>query len=159
MKFDDATDITTSGFYRRPVDERFIWPTPGPREVPLHVPNEVASVYVDASIAENAGALRSASASYRTTAEEIVKQQGCVGRTLQEKIDDLGSHGVSADLVHDLHEARTMGNDTVHSGLQFSVEEIQDVATLLFEAMEELYTTPETHRLRAQERLQRRQTK
>jgi hypothetical protein len=52
-----------------------------------------------------------------------------------------------------------MGNDTVHHGLEYSIDEIQDVAVLLFEAMEELYTVPEEHRIRAQERLQRRQKK
>jgi uncharacterized protein YdbL (DUF1318 family) len=120
---------------------------------------DVANAYVDASKAENAGALRSASAMYRTTAEEITNQQGCVGKTLQEKINDLATHGVSSDLAQDLHEARTMGNDTVHHGLEYSIDEIQDVAVLLFEAMEELYTVPEEHRIRAQERLQRRQKK
>ncbi|MFD1545771.1 hypothetical protein [Nonomuraea guangzhouensis] len=46
------------------------------------------------------------------------------------------------ELIRDLHEARLLGNDAVHLGLVYSLEEVADVAEMLVEMTELLYVQP-----------------
>jgi hypothetical protein len=41
-----------------------------------------------------------------------------------------------------LHEARLLGNWSLHDGLQFSPEEIDDVAQIIADAVHQLYVQP-----------------
>lgn len=156
IEFEEAKGTTTSDLYRAPVADRFVWPVPVPRTVPEFVPKEIESFYSEASVAEAAGAYRGAAVLYRSTAEAIVNERGCTGRDLFAKINDLGGLGVPPDLVEDLHEARVLGDYSVHEGVAFSREEVEDVAALLYEAMEDLYTTPQRHSLNKESRAARR---
>jgi hypothetical protein len=54
----------------------------------------------------------------------------------------LGSIGVDSDIVRDLHEARLLGNWSLHQGVDFSDEEVDDVAELIAAACYELYEEP-----------------
>lgn len=54
---------------------------------------------------------------------------------------------IEGQLVDDfLHEARLLGNDSLHDGTVFSAEEVMDVAQLIVEAVTVLYVQPEQRR-------------
>jgi hypothetical protein len=59
---------------------------------------------------EAVGAFRAAAGMYRAAVEELCTDKQATGRNLLEKIDNLASQGVSAEIVADLHEARLLGN-------------------------------------------------
>jgi hypothetical protein len=145
VEFEEAIGTSTGDLYRSPTVDRFVWPTPSPRSAPEFTPDEVGSFYAEASVAEAAGALRAAGVLYRATAEAIVKEKGCSGKDLYAQINDLSRFDVPDDLIDDLHEARILGNDSIHDGIRFSIAEVDDVAALLHEAMEDIYTIPGRH--------------
>lgn len=82
---------------------------------------------------------------YRATVEELAKDQQATGGNLYEKIESLKGK-LSAELVEDLHEARMLGNDSIHAGLIYSAEEVEDVAKLIEEAVLVLDVQPEEKR-------------
>jgi hypothetical protein len=133
---------TNGGIVRDPVEVRLAWPKRAPRELPDAAPDEVRSLYREASIAEYAGALRGAAALYRAAVEELVGARQARGRNLREQIDALADQGVDADIVRDLHEARLTANWSLHQGTQFSAEEVADVAGLINDAVEILWVEP-----------------
>lgn len=135
-----------------------VWPERSPRELPAEAPTAVADLYREASVAENAGAMRGAAGLYRAVVEELVKDRGAVGKDLYQRIGSLQSMGVSADLVEDLHEARLLGNWSLHDGVVFSADEVADVAKLIEDAVEELYVQPARRLQMQQARAGRRQT-
>ncbi len=106
-------------------------------------PQEVRDLFSEGTRCQEAGALRAAAAMYRAAVEELCKDRGATGRNLKEKIADLTSKGVPADVVRDLDEARTLGNWSLHDGLAFSYEEVDDVASLIQEAVFIVYVQPE----------------
>jgi hypothetical protein len=57
-------------------------------------------------------------------------------------IDGLLKLGVDQDIVKNLHEARLMGNWSLHAGVTFAPEEVKDVALLIRDAVHELYAEP-----------------
>ncbi|MET7903857.1 DUF4145 domain-containing protein [Streptomyces sp. NPDC005355] len=93
---------------------------------------------------------------YRAAVEELCKDRGAAGRNLKEKIADLTHKGVPADVVRDLDEARTLGNWSLHDGLAFSYEEVDDVASLIQEAVFVVYVQPEQRAALSAARQQRR---
>ncbi|WP_240436938.1 DUF4145 domain-containing protein [Streptomyces sporangiiformans] len=113
-----------------------------PRELDMYVPEKIRSLYSEASQAEEAGALRAAAVMYRAAVEEICVDKGAQGANLKKKIEDLKNRGVSDDLVGDLDEARFLGNWSIHQGVEFSREEIADVAALIDDACFEIYVQP-----------------
>jgi Domain of unknown function (DUF4145) len=135
--FDDGEDA-----HRQPTEMRIVWPERAPRELPPEAPEALRSLYREASVCEHAGALRGAAVLYRASAEELVKDRGAGGKNLWEKIEGLGNQGVSADIVRDLHEARLLGNDSIHEGLSYDAREVADVAVLIADAVDELYVEP-----------------
>jgi hypothetical protein len=53
------------------------------------------------------------------------------------------------EIVRDLHDARLTGNWSLHDFLEFTPEEIEDLADLIREAVQVLYVEPaERRRLR-----------
>lgn len=133
-----------------------VWPGRTPRDLDPSCPAEVTSLYREASIAENAGALRAAGAMYRATVEELCTAQGANGRDLQERINDLVKRGVEQGVVDDLHEARLLGNWSLHEGLEFAGEEVADVADLIQEAVLAIYVQPAQRQAMRNARRQRR---
>ncbi|MFJ4633421.1 DUF4145 domain-containing protein [Streptomyces sp. NPDC088847] len=106
-------------------------------------PQEVRDLFSEGTRCQEAGALRAAAAMYRAAVEELCKERGATGRNLKEKIADLTKRGVPADVVRDLDEARTLGNWSLHDGLAFSYAEVDDVASLIQEAVFIVYVQPE----------------
>ena len=123
------------------VRRTMIVPAKPPRQLPEAAPAGVASLYEEASICEDAGALRAAGVLYRAATEEMVKDQGGTGRDLKAKINSLTPR-LDAEVLEDLHESRIVGNDSIHAGVQYAAEEIADVAELLWEAAFVLYEQP-----------------
>jgi hypothetical protein len=124
------------------VNSEQVWPYNPPRELQPEAPAAVQSLYREAALAESVGALRAAAVLYRAAVEEIADDRGAQGGNLKDRIDDLVAKGVDADLVGYLHEARTTGNWSIHEGIEFSPEEIGDVAMLIRHVVEVLYAQP-----------------
>jgi hypothetical protein len=131
-------------------DEEHVWrsmvsPHQSPRTLDESAPEGVRSLFAEASTCEKAKAYRAAGVMYRATVEELVKDQEAVGGRLYDKIESLKGR-LSDELVEDLHEARMLGNDSIHAGLTYSADEVEDVARLIEEAVLVLYVQPEQKR-------------
>ncbi|MEV6803186.1 DUF4145 domain-containing protein [Streptomyces sp. NPDC051132] len=123
-----------------------VWPERQPRELHTSAPNAVRDLFAEGARAEAAAAYRAAGAMYRATVEELCKALGAEGNNLASKINDLVNRGVTSEIVENLHEARFLGNWSLHDGLEFSAEEVADVADLIAEAVHILYVQPEERR-------------
>jgi hypothetical protein len=143
--------------FRPPREVRIMWPERAPRELAAGAPAAVRSLYREASRAEHANALRGAAALYRAAVEELVEDRQAQGRDLYHRIEALADQGVDQDIVNDLHEARLLGNWSLHEGLEFSAEEVADVAELINDAVEILYVQPGRRQAMREARAQRRQ--
>jgi hypothetical protein len=130
-------------------------PAQSPKSLPAAAPEGVRSLYEEASKCEAAGALRGAGVLYRAAVEELVKQQGGTGRDLNAKIESRRGTWPE-ELVDDLHEARMLGNDSIHAGITYSADEVEDVAGLIEEAVLLLYVQPEQKRAMKERRQVRR---
>jgi hypothetical protein len=147
---------TSDDQFHAPSNVALLWPVRAPRELPEAAREDIRSLFREASLAENAGALRGAAALYRATVEEIVDDFAAAGRNLYERIDSLRGRGVDEDIVRDLHEARLLGNWSLHEGLEFAANEVEDVARLIEDAVEILYVQPARRAEMRQARAQRR---
>lgn len=121
---------------------RRIWPPDEQRELQDAAPMDVRSLYTEASRCEAAQSYRAAGAMYRAAVERLCDNRGAIGRNLKDRINDLANQGVPQEIVTDLHEARLLGNWSLHDGLEFSADEVADVAELLTEAVHILYVQP-----------------
>jgi hypothetical protein len=124
------------------VRQQLVWPSPQPRRLDDAVPSAVRSLFAEGSMCELTGAYRAAAAMYRAAVEKLCDDQGAPKGKLYHRLEHLKSAGASADLVADLHEARALGNDSLHEGLEFAPEEVADVADLIEEAVTLLYVQP-----------------
>jgi hypothetical protein len=131
-------------------------PAESPRTLHESAPTEVRDLFAEASTCEKAKAFRAAGVMYRAAVEELVKEQGATGGTLWHKIESLKG-SLSDELVSDLHEARMLGNDSIHAGITYSAEEVADVAHLIEEAVLVLYVQPEEKRAMREARKARRE--
>lgn len=128
---------------------QLIYPSRAPRELSDHVPEAVRSLFREASECENVGALRGAAGLYRAAVEVLCDEQGAEGKTLYAKLEALKTKAIDDQIIADLHEARLLGNFSLHDGMTFTAEEVADVAELLIEATTALYVQPaERRRLR-----------
>lgn len=141
---------------RSAVEVRFVYPNSPPRNLPSEAPETVASLFREASVAENAGAMRGAAGLYRATVEALVNDRGVASGNLQNKIEELKKLDIDNDIVDDLHEARLLGNWSLHDGLEFTPDEIADVAHLVVDAVEQLYVEPARRQAMRQSRKDRR---
>ena len=131
-------------------DEERAWrsmvsPSESPRSLHDSAPEAMRSLFAEASTCEKAKAFRAAGVMYRAAVEELVKNQEATGGNLYDKIESLKGK-LADELVDDLHEARMLGNDSIHAGLTYSAEEVEDVAKLIEEAVLVLYVQPEQKR-------------
>lgn len=124
---------------------RMVSPAESPRKLHESAPEAVRSLFAEASTCEKAKALRAAAVMYRATVEELVKDQGADDWGLKDKIKNLKGK-LSDELIEDLHEARMLGDDSIHKGITYSAEEVEDVAKLIEEAVLVLYVQPEEKR-------------
>lgn len=120
-------------------------PHESPRTLHESAPAAARSLFAEASTCEKSKAFRAAGVMYRATVEELTKDQKASGGTLFDKIESLKGK-LSDELVQDLHEARMLGNDSIHAGITCSAEEVEDVAKLIEEAVLVLYVQPEQKR-------------
>lgn len=133
-----------SGAHYETVNLTRVYPEPNPkvRHISSDAPPSVREVFKEAALAEVSGAYRLAGVGYRSVVERIAKEKGAVGNSLYSKITSLGEQGVPGNIVDAFHEARVVGNDSVHDGLAYSREEIADIAELIGEAIFVLYVQP-----------------
>lgn len=127
-------------------------PTPGARTLDPNAPVNIGEAYAEASQCQVIGAMRAAGAMYRMALELICDEKGiprngnnAAGKTysrLVNRVGDLESKGLPHDLTTDLHEVRLVGNDSVHEGIGFSVDELDDIAGMIEEAVEVLWVQP-----------------
>lgn len=126
-----------------------IHPKPQPRALHAAIPLPVRSLFAEGSLCEEYGLLRGAAGLYRAAVEAMCDDLGAEGPNLYARIGALGAKGVDAGLIENLHQARTLGNYSLHEGIEFSAEEVADVAELIEEAFVLLYVQPhERARLR-----------
>ncbi|MCK6089910.1 MAG: hypothetical protein DI613_18615 [Kocuria rhizophila] len=125
----------------RLLSRTLVYPLAAARQLPAEAPEQMRSLYREASLCESAGAPRAAGVLYRAATEEMVKDQGGTGRDLKAKINSLAPR-VDGELLQDLHESRVVGNDSIHEAVQYAAEEIADIAELLREAAVILYEQP-----------------
>jgi hypothetical protein len=124
-----------------------VFPAPTPRELNPAVPEEVRSLFHEAAVSEVHGALRAAAVMYRSSVEAMCKDLDVSGRDVFTKIEALIDKGLDRTVVDDLHEARMLGNDSIHDGLAYSADEVADVAGLIEEAFNVLYVQPAERRV------------
>lgn len=130
-------------------------PAESPRKLHESAPKAVRSLFEEASTCEKAKAFRAAGVMYRAAVEELVKDQGADDWGLKDKIKSLKGK-LSEELIEDLHEARMLGDDSIHKGITYSAEEVEDVAKLIEEAVLVLYVQPEEKRAMREARKTRR---
>ncbi len=135
------------------VEMWLLYPTEDARDVDQSVPDSVASLFSEASLVESAGAMRAAGVMYRAAAEAICVEQGATGSDLKKKIAAL-KH-VSPDIADHLDQARILGNTSIHSAIEYSADEVEDVAELLLEVLEVVYVQPAKRAAMAAARAQR----
>jgi Domain of unknown function (DUF4145) len=87
-----------------------------------------------------------------------VRDRQAQGANLESRIDALEAQGVDADIVRDLHEARLTGNWSLHEGVEFTAEEVADLAQLIEDAVELLYVQPAYRDAMRQARAERRRS-
>jgi hypothetical protein len=128
---------------------RLLLPKTSPRELSEEVPSSVRSLFREASVCEANGALRGAAGLYRAAVEALCDDQKVPAGSLAKRLDGLRAKAIDDQIVDDLHEARLLGNFSLHDGMEFSSAEVADVAELIIEATTALYVQPaERRRLR-----------
>ena len=129
-------------FEEQPSESWMVWPRVSGRSLPETVPEVVRSLHLEASQCSSVGALRGAAAMLRACVEEVCSEQQSTGRDLYHRIESLASAGLSQDIIEDLHEARLLGNWTLHDAVEFSADEVEDVAHLIADALYVIYVQP-----------------
>jgi uncharacterized protein YecE (DUF72 family) len=67
-------------------------------------------------------------------------------------ITGLAERGLPQDVVDAMHEARVVGNDSIHHNLEYAADEIADLAKLIEEAAQILYVQSAERKRMAQAR-------
>jgi hypothetical protein len=144
-------------------------PQSRPRRLPGDgIPDAVRSFYEEGGLAEAAGAPRAAAAMFRGAVESIcdalqiprtaVNKSGReYQRSLRERVDDLATKDIDDDVVSDMHEARLVGNDSLHDGLSYSEDELADIADLIADAVQLAFVQPAERRSMREARKARRE--
>lgn len=86
--------------------------------------------------------MRGAAGLYRAVVEVLAGDQGARTGSLYDKIEALRGRDVDVDIIDSLHEARLLGNWSLHDAVEFSPEEVEDVALLIADAIDQLYVLP-----------------
>jgi hypothetical protein len=139
--------------YKDKLPNRMLFPPPAaPKALSADTPTTISNAYTEASQCQAIGAMRAAGAMYRMALEFICDEQqipragknadGDSYHYLANRIGDLNSKGLPPDLVTYLHEVRLVGNDAVHQGIEYASDELDDIASLIEEAVEILWVQP-----------------
>ena len=128
------------------------------RPLSQDAPDKVRNLFLEAGRAEAVAAFRLAGVGYRSVVEEICKDRGAQGKHLHAMISDLTRLNMPQAVIDGFHEARMLGNDSVHDGLEYAPDEVADIASLIEEAALVLYVQPAERQRTATARLARRTT-
>jgi hypothetical protein len=140
-----------------PTEVRVLYPSVDTPKLPPEVPRRVASLWEEAAVCANAGALRGAAGCLRGAVEQIAKDHNAEGNDLHTKINELGTKtSLDADLIEGLHDTRLTGNWSLHDGIEFSADEVADLSGLVADAVEILYVQPAKRKAMAAQRAARR---
>ncbi|MFJ9668720.1 DUF4145 domain-containing protein [Streptomyces sp. NPDC101219] len=120
-----------------------VHPRQDARKLHEAAPAKMRDLFGEGARCEAVGALRAAAGMYRAAVEELCRDKQAAGNKLFDRIDGLSAQGVPPEIVADLHEARSLGNWSLHDGVSFSAEEVADVALLIEEAVTVVYVQPE----------------
>jgi hypothetical protein len=124
---------------QQPARTLVVYPAPTPRALDPSVPEKIRGLFEEAALCEVHGALRAAAVMYRAAVEEMCAHLGAAGNNLFDRIEALAGLGLDTTVVEDMHEARMLGNDSIHKGLVYAPDEVADVAELIEEALVVLF--------------------
>lgn len=120
-----------------------IYPRLEAQAVDHSVPEGIRELFTEGLRCLNIGAYRAAGGVLRAAVEMMCKDKKIEGKDLYQRINNLGRlNTVTRELIEDLHEARVLGNDSLHDALEYSEEEVRDVAQLVEEALIVIYVQP-----------------
>ncbi len=141
--------------YGQVVEAEQIFPRPEPRPLSSDIPPIVRSLVLEGAQCESHGLLRASAGMYRAAVEAMLTDLQVPAGRLFNRINKLVATRpeVDPDLADRLHEARALGNYSLHEGMEFSSEEVADVAELIGEALHLIYVQPaERSRMRESRR-------
>lgn len=148
------------------VERRVIDPPGSARRLPDEAPELMASFFQEAGVCEAVGALRAAGGLYRSAAEAMLDSR-VTGRDIPAKVnqfvqwleEDPNLAEVDPSLVEELKatftDARLVGREALHHGVDYSAQEIGELAELLCDAAEAVFAQPAQRQRRRQRQAQR----
>lgn len=141
------------------VERRVIDPPGSARRLPDEAPELMASFFQEAGVCEAVGALRAAGGLYRSAAEAMLDSR-VTGRNIPAKVNEFVQlPEVDPSLAEELEatftDARLVGREAVHYGVDYSAQEIGELAELLCDAAEAVFAQPAQRKRRRQRQAQR----
>ena len=141
------------------VERRVIDPPGSARRLPDEAPELMASFFQEAGVCEAVGALRAAGGLYRSAAEAMLDSK-VEGRDIPAKVKKFVQlQEVDPSLAEELEatftDARLVGREALHHGVDYSAQEIGELAELLCDAAEAVFAQPAQRQRRRQRQAQR----
>lgn len=141
------------------VERRVIDPPGSARRLPDEAPELMASFFQEAGVCEAVGALRAAGGLYRSAAEAMLDSK-VEGRDIPAKVKKFVQlPEVDPSLAEELEatftDARLVGREALHHGVDYSAQEIGELAELLCDAAEAVFAQPAQRQCRRQRQAQR----
>lgn len=141
------------------VERRVIDPPGSARRLPDEAPELMASFFQEAGVCEAVGALRAAGGLYRSAAEAMLDSK-VEGRDIPAKVKKFVQlQEVDPSLAEELEatftDARLVGREALHHGVDYSAQEIGELAELLCDAAEAVFAQPAQRQCRRQRQAQR----
>lgn len=141
------------------VERRVIDPPGSARRLPDEAPELMVSFFQEAGVCEAVGALRAAGGLYRSAAEAMLDSK-VEGRDIPAKVKKFVQlQEVDPSLAEELEatftDARLVGREALHHGVDYSAQEIGELAELLCDAAEAVFAQPAQRQRRRQRQAQR----
>ena len=109
-----------------------------------NAPFKIRKIYRETIDAFNNNQLILCSIGIRGIIEAFCIEKGIKKRTLELKIDELGTKGIiTSTLCEGLHESRIMGNGGAHQLEIFDKEELKTAISLINRLIDDIYSLPE----------------
>ncbi|MBE1538066.1 MULTISPECIES: DUF4145 domain-containing protein [Micrococcus] len=141
------------------VERRVIDPPGSARRLPDEAPELMASFFQEAGVCEAVGALRAAGGLYRSAAEAMLDSR-VTGRDIPAKVNQFVQlpevdPSLAGELKATFTDARLVGREALHHGVDYSAQEIGELAELLCDAAEAVFAQPAQRQRRRQRQAQR----
>lgn len=141
------------------VERRVIDPPGSARRLPDEAPELMASFFQEAGVCEAVGALRAAGGLYRSAAEAMLDSR-VTGRDIPAKVNQFVQlpevdPSLAEELKATFTDARLVGREALHHGVDYSAQEIGELAELLCDAAEAVFAQPAQRQRRRQRQAQR----